>query len=381
MAPAQGPRGEPDGLLSFDELAAYVRNRVSREPDVGQDPQAAGDGEGQFVFVLPDGAEDGREDEAERMRRERERLRREAARLTRERERLEGLETERRKLEAQRRRVEEEKRRIAALRKNVGAGPRPRPSLRSPKPPRVAVAPGAAHQIGSGLDAMVKVPAGWFIMGSSEEDLRSIPERFRKYFLNESPKRRVYLDAFYIDKYPVTNTRFRRSGKPGKDYGSKFNVDHQAVVGVTWSQGRDYCQSVGKRLPTEAEWEKAARGVDGRKYPWGNDWDDSKVISLNNSGGKTHPVDRTYNTHRSPYGAVDMAGNTWEWVADWFGQNYYANAPNRNPKGPASGDERVLRGGSWDYAKPWNFRAANRLGFLPDYRYSWLSFRCAKASK
>ena len=145
---------------------------------------------------------------------------------------------------------------------------------------------------------MVKVPAGWFIMGSENDD-------------NEKPRRRVYLDKFFIDKFPVPYARFRRFERPKDDYGSKFNGDHQPVVGVTWFQARDYCKSVGKRLPTEAEWEKAARGVDGRKYPWGDQWDDSKVIRDKNSGNKTHPVDRTYNTHRSPYGAVDMVGNVW----------------------------------------------------------------------
>ncbi len=215
---------------------------------------------------------------------------------------------------------------------------------------------------------MVKVPAGWFIMGSdSGAD-------------DEKPKRRVYLDKFYIDKYPVTNARFRRFGTPEKDFGAKFNGDRQPVVGVTWFQVRDYCTSAGKRLPTEAEWEKAARGVDGREYPWGNEWDGSKVIWEKNSGGKTHPVDRTYNTHRSPYGAMDMAGNTWEWVSDRYGKNYYANAPERNPKGPASGGGRVLRGGSWYFDYATNFRAAYRDLGRPGNRYDRVSFRCAKAS-
>ena len=119
--------------------------------------------------------------------------------------------------------------------------------------------------------------------------------------------------------------------------------------------------------------------MDGRKYPWGNQWDPSKVIWDKNSGDKTHPVDRTYNTHRSPYGAVDMSGNVWESVGDWFKADYYRTAPDRNPKGPASSSRRVLRGGSWSSDNTSNFRAANRNDWPPDNRGSWVSFRCAKA--
>ena len=230
-----------------------------------------------------------------------------------------------------------------------------------------AVGPGTPHQIGAGLDAMVLVPAGEFIMGSNDgED-------------DEKPRRRVHLGAIYIDKYPVTNSQFQRFGKPDYDAGAKFNGDRQPVVGVTWFQARDYCKSVGKQLPTEAEWEKAARGVDGRKYPWGDQGDGSKVIRYKNSGVKTHPVDRLYNTHRSPFGAVDMAGNTWEWVADWYAKDYYRNAPPRNPRGPGSGSGRVARGGSWSNITPTTFRAAFRFGYLPVFGLNFLGFRCAKA--
>ena len=103
------------------------------------------------------------------------------------------------------------------------------------------------------------------------------------------------------------------------------------------------------------------------------------MIWRKNSGGKTHPVDRTYNTHRSPYGAVDMSGNVWEWVADWYKGGYYQNAPARNPKGPASSSRRVVRGGSWGNGDPSYFRAAYRYGFHPDFGYVYLGFRCAKA--
>ena len=149
---------------------------------------------------------------------------------------------------------------------------------------------------------------------------------------------------------------------------------------MTWHQAKAYCGKVGKRLPTEAEWEKAARGTDGRKFPWGNTWDGSKIIYRVNIGNKTHPVDRTYNTHASPYGAVDMAGNVWEWVNDRYGKDYYRNAPERNPKGPDAGSRRVLRGGSWSDIDAWVFRAAFRVRINPITRYLVRGFRCAKAS-
>ncbi len=226
-------------------------------------------------------------------------------------------------------------------------------------PKRIAGADGAP---------MVLVPAGEFIMGSNLGDS------------DEKPRRRVYLDAFYIDKYELTNERFQAAGmRPDKDSGSKFNGAKQPVVDVTWRQARDYCAKVGKRLPTEAEWEKAARGTDGRKYPWGASWDPDKAIWRKNSGLKTHSVDRSYNTHKSPYGAVDMAGNVWEWVQDRYGKDYYRNAPAKNPKGPSSGSARVLRGGSWYNKIADSFRAAIRTWTKPENRHISTGFRCAKA--
>lgn len=136
---------------------------------------------------------------------------------------------------------------------------------------------------------MVLVPAGKFIMGSNSGDD------------SEEPRRKVYIDGFYIDKYELTNARFRAAGMRTKEnYGPKFNGSKQPVAGVTWFQARDYCAKVGKRLPSEAEWEKAARGTDGRKYPWGDSWEPDKVIWRKNSGGKPHPVGRSYNNQREP---------------------------------------------------------------------------------
>ena len=279
---------------------------------------------------------------------------------------------------------------------------------------RLGIGDGAPQQIGAGLDAMVKVPAGWFIMGSN--DLSPGPGRHP--LRNAKPQRRVYLGVFHIDKFPVTNTRFsqfveatghRTDAEKGgggwvfnihsknskKIWEQKSNASWKAptgedsnygtrlrhpVVQVSWKDARAYCKWAGKRLATEAEWEKAARGLDGRKYPWGGQWDPTKVIWRKNSGGKTHPVDRTYNTHRGPFGAVDMSGNVWEWVEDWFKADYYLTAPARNPKGPASGIfGRVVRGSSWLVLNPAWFRAAFRYWNFSNSWSNFLGFRCAKA--
>lgn len=214
---------------------------------------------------------------------------------------------------------------------------------------------------------MVLVPAGEFAMGSNEGNEDEIPER------------RVYLDAFYIDKYPVTNRRYR--GERPHPYGKEFQGVRNPVVGVTWFQAMEYCRSMGKRLPTEAEWEKTARGTKGEKYPWGNRWDPAKLIWSKNSGDKTHPVDRTYRTHTTPLGAVDMMGNVYEWTADWYRKDYYKKAPRRNPKGPASGASRVMRGGSWYSDDPWDLDAADRRRLVPDFWDDDIGFRCAKDAR
>jgi formylglycine-generating enzyme required for sulfatase activity len=246
------------------------------------------------------------------------------------------------------------------------------------------------EQLARDLDgSMVYVPAGEFVMGSDAGDV------------DESPQRRVYLDAFEIDKYEVTNVQYQRFLRAtGRDapqswagrfvhllptrspdwQGETYPPDEtlHPVAGVDWQEAAAYCAWVGKRLPTEAEWEKAARGTEGWVYPWGDTWDASKANTREAGAGYTQPVG-SYPAGASLYGALDMAGNVWEWVADWYDRTYYHYAPQRNPPGPPAGTgERILRGGAWD-SWPAQVRTSYRNAthfFGPNFR---VGFRCAKS--
>jgi formylglycine-generating enzyme required for sulfatase activity len=216
---------------------------------------------------------------------------------------------------------------------------------------------------------MVLIPAGEFTMGGTDDE-------------DEKPVRRVHLDAFYIDKFETTNALYERfmraTGRSAPEYwtSGSFNGASQPVVGVTWQDAEAYCAWAGKRLPTEAEWEKAARGTAGAKYPWGEQWDATRANSNESKLGRTAPVG-SYPSGVSPYGVHDMAGNVWEWVADWYRKDYYQRSPVRNPTGPDSGTLRVLRGGAW-YGNPFSLRTASRDGSSPGYRSSSVGFRCAR---
>lgn len=227
---------------------------------------------------------------------------------------------------------------------------------------------------------MVLIPAGEFTMGSREED-----ESADK---NERPAHSVYLDAFYIDKYEVTTSRyaifFHQTNRAAPLYWSDQVLqrhEHKPVAGVDWNDATAYCAWAGKRLPIEAEWEKAARGTDQRLYPWGNEAPSKQRANF----GQRFDFDfyrvatdvGSFEQGKSPYGAHDMAGNVLEWVVDWYDENYYGKSPERNPKGPSSGETRVLRSGSWGFDQG-GVRSAGRMGGTPADRSVLIGFRCAQ---
>jgi formylglycine-generating enzyme required for sulfatase activity len=238
------------------------------------------------------------------------------------------------------------------------------------------------HRERTGKDGapMVLIPAGEFMMGSRDGDLGMQDD--------ERPAHSVYIDAFYIDQYEVTTARYatffkvENRSEPTFWPANAMN-DHarKPVVGVDWSDATAYCAWAGKRLPTEAEWEKAARGTDQRFYPWGNAAPSEQRANFIHccdfkAYGALTDVG-SFEQGKSPFGAYDMAGNVWEWVADWYGENYYAKSPARNPKGPSNGEYRVLRGGSW-YHVPVLVRSALRAWLTATTRNDGIGFRCAQ---
>ena len=227
--------------------------------------------------------------------------------------------------------------------------------------------------------ALVLVPAGAFLMGSEEG------------FPVERPVHRVFVNAFYLGKYPVTNAQYerfvaetghrvpylddprarldnwdleKRTYPPGR-------AQHPVVL-VSWHDAQAYCAWAGGRLPTEAEWEKAARGgLEEKRYPWGDEIDPSLANYDNREG--TTPVG---SYPANGYGLYDMVGNVWEWVADWYDAQYYRESPAQNPQGPEKGAVRVLRGGAWLLFAQF-CRVAYRFRNSPDFRFNLIGFRLA----
>jgi formylglycine-generating enzyme required for sulfatase activity len=227
-------------------------------------------------------------------------------------------------------------------------------------------------------EGMALIPAGEFQMGNNDGSD------------DEKPVHTVYLDAFYLDVSPVTNAQYRNfieaTGHPEPRYWNdkKFNQPNQPVVGVTWYDAMTYAQWAGKRLPTEAEWEKAGRGgLVGKMYPWGDEQPDDKKANYDGNWGKPTPAG---DYPKNGYGLHDMAGNVWEWCLDEYQDHFYQNSPRDNPLAGQNRPElltnykniqtsRVLRGGSWG-VDPDYIRVACRNRYDPDYRNNYIGFRC-----
>jgi formylglycine-generating enzyme required for sulfatase activity len=246
---------------------------------------------------------------------------------------------------------------------------------------------------------LVCVPAGEFLMGAAEDD------PFAKD--DEKPQHKVYLDAYWIDRAEVTNVNFGKCIAAGVCHPKQYDKtattfipypihpdyqDYPALL-YEFEPAADYCQWAGRQLPTEAQWEKAARGTQALLYPWGNDLLDCtranyyacNIITNDDSTAprcgyskycKTTQVG-DYLTGASPYGALNMAGNVWEWVADWYQPDYYANSPKNNPSGPTDGDHRVIRGGGAKSLSQ-ELRTTNRASGAPEhFMDGQMGFRCA----
>jgi formylglycine-generating enzyme required for sulfatase activity len=230
-------------------------------------------------------------------------------------------------------------------------------------------------------DEMALIPAGWFLMGSDKKTDKLA-------YLPELPQRKIYLDAYEIDKFEVTTVQFLKfvlatNRPPLIDWrydGGNFQetMANHPVMHVSWFDADEYCRWAGKRLPTEAEWEKAAKGTEDRRFPWGNVEPTAKHLNFNQQwiGEKTLMPVGSYELGKSPYGAYDMAGNVWEWVADWYDDRYYEKSPAKNPKGPDTGTDKVLRSSGWAVETPL-VRIFTRVKSDPLIRNESTGFRCA----
>lgn len=225
--------------------------------------------------------------------------------------------------------------------------------------PRV---PKSSQGNGSTPQNMALIPTGSFLMGDTVHG-------------DEGPIHEVFLDAFYIDLHEVTNEDYERYDP--RHQRSPFSLcNHCPVTFVSWEEAVEYCRAQNKRLPTEAEWEKAGQGPGGNRYDYGNDYDPTKAHA-----GKALDEGTISVASYAPngYGVYDMSGNVWEWVADWYDGKYYHRSPQENPKGPDQGSFRSFRGGSWNVDVCYS-RIKNRDGGVPTERYHFVGFRCARSA-
>jgi formylglycine-generating enzyme required for sulfatase activity len=242
--------------------------------------------------------------------------------------------------------------------------------------------PGKSAEAVKGDDApMAVVPAGDFWVGV--DGMMGLED--------ERPRHKVWLDAFSLDRYEVTTKHYARflaaTGRQAPGQWESVNLDihgDRPVIGVDWTDAEAYCRWAGKRLPTEAEWEKAARGTDGRLYPWGHQVPTAELANFAVGARFSYsqalmPVGK-YEKSQGPYGHYDLAGNVWEWVQDWYDGSYYERSPERNPQGPEAGQFKVLRGGAWSDL-PKYLLAYGRFKLPPGTRNSHIGFRCARSGE
>lgn len=207
-----------------------------------------------------------------------------------------------------------------------------------------------------GID-FLQIPAGEYIMGSPEGEGES----------DEHPQHKVYVDSFWMGKYPVTQNQYKEIMDANPSY---FNGDNLPVESISWNKIMEFCDlfnnkyDVKARLPFEGEWEYACRAGTTTKYYWGDQMDESYCWYFRNSKAQTHPVGQK---KPNKWGLYDMSGNIWEWCMDWYEKNYYKESSRENPEGPTSGKYRVLRGGSWNYVGHY-VRSANRFRNLPELK-------------
>lgn len=249
--------------------------------------------------------------------------------------------------------------------------------------------------------AMVVIEAGWFTMGSRASDLGHAVELCARevkpagacrpeVFGDETPAHRVYLSRYGIDRREVTHRAYGRCVTAGRclpphvsPRDERVSRDRHPVVGVTWDDARRYCEFVGGRLPTEAEWERAARGPSQRRYPWGRFYND-RLSNHGRYGGELDAIDGyryaapvgAFPDGANPYGMLDMAGNVWELTADRYAPDAYENSNRVDPAGPTSGTEHVMRGGSWRSAS-FTLRVTYRGKLEAEASRPDVGFRCA----
>ena len=216
---------------------------------------------------------------------------------------------------------------------------------------------------------MIRMKPGCFIMGTNQDAIYEDDDNNYR----EKPAHKVCLDGFYIDPYEVTQKKWDAIMKMNR---SVFHHPEQPITHIYWREARSYCHKVGKRLPTEAEWEYAARAGSKTKYPWGDEIDDDYLWYAGNSPREIPHVGKK---KPNAWGLYDMMGNVWEWVEDWLSHDYYKNSPVKNPKGPARKSFRVIRGGSWMIDEQYT-RVTARHGGMSDPTLSyWVGVRCAKS--